>query len=60
MMLQSGGVKIWRPRQVYVGSGKRDYVPVEKRESVKGLKQEPTPVMHSGLALSFRRYFSCI
>ena len=26
MMLQPGGVKIWRPRQLYVGEGARDYV----------------------------------
>ncbi|KZV59874.1 peroxysomal citrate synthase [Peniophora sp. CONT] len=49
MMLQQGGVKIWRPRQVYVGAGKRDYVGVEEREATKGLKQEPTPVLHSGM-----------
>lgn len=48
MMLQQGGVKIWRPRQVYVGAGKRDYVGVEEREVTKGLKKEPTPVLHSG------------
>ncbi|KIM73264.1 hypothetical protein PILCRDRAFT_829278 [Piloderma croceum F 1598] len=54
-MLQPGGVKIWRPRQVkwlsvhvvvsffvtratqiYVGEGKRDYVPVDKRIAVNG------------------------
>ena len=66
MMLQEGGVKIWRPRQVrpcgvvsrgkranvvcqvYVGSGNRDYVPIEKRPVVRGLKVEPLPVPHSG------------
>ncbi|EIM90879.1 peroxysomal citrate synthase [Stereum hirsutum FP-91666 SS1] len=49
MMLQSGGVKIWRPRQVYVGAGKRDFVPIEERKPVEGPKQAPTPVMHSGI-----------
>ncbi|EPT01432.1 hypothetical protein FOMPIDRAFT_133217 [Fomitopsis schrenkii] len=48
MMLQEGGVKIWRPRQVYVGAGKRDYVPVEKREAVEGLRQTPSAVEHGG------------
>jgi len=69
MMLQEGGVKIWRPRQVgtqasilevwmflglttlfqiYVGPGKRDYVSVDERESVEGLKKTPSPVSHSG------------
>ncbi|KAI0058161.1 peroxysomal citrate synthase [Artomyces pyxidatus] len=49
MMLQQGGVKIWRPRQIYVGPGKRDYVPVEKREPVEGIRKTPTPVVHSGM-----------
>ncbi|KAI0734321.1 peroxysomal citrate synthase [Fomitopsis betulina] len=49
MMLQEGGVKIWRPRQVYVGAGKRDYVPVEKREAVEGLRQIPSAVEHGGI-----------
>ncbi|QRV89916.1 citrate synthase [Ceratobasidium sp. AG-Ba] len=31
MMLQPGGVKIWRPRQVYVGPSKRDFVPIDER-----------------------------
>ncbi|KAI3614889.1 peroxysomal citrate synthase [Moniliophthora roreri] len=48
MMLQPGGVKIWRPRQVYVGASKRDYVPVEDRVPVEGLKKTPSPVVHSG------------
>ncbi|RPD60118.1 peroxysomal citrate synthase [Lentinus tigrinus ALCF2SS1-7] len=49
MMLQEGGVKIWRPRQVYVGAGKRDYVPVEEREKVEGAKQTPSKVEHGGI-----------
>ncbi|TFK92658.1 peroxysomal citrate synthase [Polyporus arcularius HHB13444] len=49
MMLQEGGVKIWRPRQVYVGAGKRDYVPVEERQPVEGAKQTPSKVEHGGI-----------
>jgi len=48
MMLQEGGVKIWRPRQVYVGATRRDYVPVEERVAVEGLKQTPSVVEHGG------------
>ncbi|KAL7267351.1 hypothetical protein RUND412_010069 [Rhizina undulata] len=29
--LDSGNAKIWRPRQVYVGEKKRDYVPMDER-----------------------------
>ena len=36
--------------QVYVGPGKRDYVPIGERQAVKGLKVEPLPVPHSGRA----------
>ena len=46
MMLQAGGVKIWRPRQIYLGAGKRDYVPIEKRASDS--PQEPSKVWHTG------------
>ncbi|PPQ65277.1 hypothetical protein CVT26_000237 [Gymnopilus dilepis] len=49
MMLQEGGVKIWRPRQIYVGAGKRDYVPIDKREEVVGPKKTPSPIVHSGI-----------
>ncbi|KAH9940957.1 peroxysomal citrate synthase [Amylocystis lapponica] len=49
MMLQEGGVKIWRPRQVYAGEGRRDYVRVEKRVAVEGLKQTPSSVEHGGI-----------
>jgi len=49
MMLQDGGVKIWRPRQIYVGPGKRDYVPVDERVAVEGPRKTPTPVLHSGI-----------
>ncbi|KAI0367804.1 peroxysomal citrate synthase [Pilatotrama ljubarskyi] len=49
MILQEGGVKIWRPRQVYVGPSKRDYVPVEERSPVEGVKQTPSRVEHGGI-----------
>jgi len=50
MMLQEGGVKIWRPRQIYVGSGKREYVPIGERSVIRELKSEPLPVPHSGMS----------
>ncbi|KAF8245164.1 hypothetical protein K440DRAFT_651827 [Wilcoxina mikolae CBS 423.85] len=31
-LLDHGNGKIWRPRQVYVGEGLRDYVPMEQRK----------------------------
>lgn len=49
MMLQEG-VKIWRPRQIYVGAPKRDYVPVEARVAVRGAKKEPSEIAHSGIS----------
>lgn len=47
-MLQKGGVKIWRPRQVYVGEGERVYEGIEGREEKgKGVKgAEPAKVAH--------------
>ncbi|KAL5525964.1 hypothetical protein ACEPAG_7302 [Sanghuangporus baumii] len=48
MMLQPDGVKIWRPRQIYVGPTRRDYVPMEDRIAVNGPKNTPTPVKHTG------------
>ncbi|KAF8896454.1 peroxysomal citrate synthase [Infundibulicybe gibba] len=48
MMMQEGGVKIWRPRQIYVGAAKRDYVPIDERVPVEGPKKTPSPVVHSG------------
>ncbi|GAA5880503.1 hypothetical protein JCM8547_008346 [Rhodosporidiobolus lusitaniae] len=48
MQLNKAGVKIWRPRQVYVGEARREFVPIEKR--VKGKKVEkggePSKVSH--------------
>ncbi|GLB40310.1 putative citrate synthase [Lyophyllum shimeji] len=49
MMLQEGGVKIWRPRQIYVGETKRDYVPINERVPVEGPRVTPSMVMHSGI-----------
>jgi len=49
MMLQSGGVKIWRPRQLYVGEPEREYVEIDTRNdatTAKGLGSEPTQVKH--------------
>ncbi|KAM0792891.1 hypothetical protein ACM66B_002653 [Microbotryomycetes sp. NB124-2] len=50
MMLQRSGVKIWRPRQLYDGEGRRDYVPMEQRTEEmirpKEMGGEPTRVPH--------------
>ena len=37
-MLDHGNGKIWRPRQLYVGEGPRDYVPLEARPEMTVLK----------------------
>ncbi|KAF9524856.1 peroxysomal citrate synthase [Crepidotus variabilis] len=50
MMLQDGGVKIWRPRQIYVGPTKRDYVPVDERVKIDDLKRTPSAIDHSGIS----------
>jgi len=49
MMLQDGGVKIWRPRQIYVGAGKRDYVSIHDRVAVEGPRKTPSSIAHSGI-----------
>jgi len=49
MMMQEGGVKIWRPRQVYIGPSKRDYVPIDSREPSDSRRVVPTVVEHSGI-----------
>lgn len=49
MMMQEGGVKIWRPRQVYVGPSKRDYVPIDSRETSESPRTLATAVEHSGI-----------
>lgn len=46
MQHQQGGVKIWRPRQVYVGEGKRDYVEMAKRLEAASAAEEPSKVQH--------------
>ncbi|CED84321.1 peroxysomal citrate synthase [Phaffia rhodozyma] len=38
MMLAQGGLKIWRPRQIYVGPTLRDYVRLEDRAEESGQK----------------------
>ena len=35
--LDDPGVKIWRPRQIYTGYSRRDYVPIEHRKPSDGL-----------------------
>jgi len=49
-MLQKGGVKIWRPRQLYIGEGEREYVESEKRQEAKNKSvfDEPVQVSHGG------------
>lgn len=45
--LDASGAKIWRPRQIYVGEDKRDYVSMDNREekeivdSKDGVKELP-------------------
>jgi citrate synthase len=34
--------------QIYVGAGKRDYVPVDGRTAVESHKQMPSAISHSG------------
>jgi len=47
MMMQKGGVKILRPRQLYVGEGKRDYVEIDARDAAStSAGSEPTEVPH--------------
>ena len=48
MMLSPEGVKIWRPKQIYVGPSERPYVAVDEREVIQGLGKEPTATVHSG------------
>lgn len=45
-MLAKEGVKIWRPRQLYVGEGKREYVEMEGRKRKEGGEKggEPSQV----------------
>lgn len=49
-MLQPGGVKIWRPRQIYLGAGERNYVAAEDRKTSQGasISDSPVAVEHGG------------
>ncbi|KJZ73916.1 Citrate synthase [Hirsutella minnesotensis 3608] len=49
-MLQPSGVKIWRPRQLYLGEGQRDYVDLEGRQQKPGagVFDAPSQVNHGG------------
>lgn len=54
-MLSPSGVKIWRPRQIYVGSSTREYVPLEERTGTVqvGIGMEPSVIEHSGYVCSW-------
>jgi citrate synthase len=39
-LLDHGNGKIWRPRQIYVGQGLRDYVPIELRKEMSVLNHK--------------------
>lgn len=45
-LMLTGNVKIWRPRQIYLGEGERPYVPIEERSDkpVAHPSQEPSKV----------------
>ncbi|KAI8952800.1 citrate synthase-like protein [Xylaria longipes] len=50
MMLNQSGVKIWRPRQLYIGEGEREYVDARNRK-VKAnatVFDAPSPALHGG------------
>jgi len=49
MMLNPTGVKIWRPRQLYVGAGVRDYVAMDERKdkNPEDPKAHPSTVGHA-------------
>jgi len=52
MMLSPDGVKIWRPRQIYIGPKERDYTSIEERNEASRAPKKPTDaptaVFHSG------------
>ncbi|ORY67150.1 citrate synthase-like protein [Pseudomassariella vexata] len=50
MMLNPAGVKIWRPRQLYLGEGERDYVETaDRKENPKAsVFDAPVQVSHGG------------
>jgi citrate synthase len=49
-MLTPSGVKIWRPRQLYLGHGEREYVEVGKRKEKPdaAISDAPVEVQHGG------------
>ncbi|KAF1968361.1 peroxysomal citrate synthase [Bimuria novae-zelandiae CBS 107.79] len=49
-MLTPSGVKIWRPRQLYMGSGERDYIEAKDRQVKKDstIFDAPVAVSHGG------------
>ncbi|KAG8747356.1 hypothetical protein FRC10_001535 [Ceratobasidium sp. 414] len=53
MMLQPGGVKIWRPRQVYMGPGKRDFVPMDERPVESDEDVDAKKVPSASLLMAF-------
>ncbi|CAJ2506668.1 Uu.00g078540.m01.CDS01 [Anthostomella pinea] len=49
MMLNPSGVKIWRPRQLYLGEGEREYVEADKRKEKANATPFDAPVeVHHG------------
>ncbi|KAI1273620.1 citrate synthase-like protein [Xylaria sp. FL0933] len=48
MMLNPSGVKIWRPRQLYLGESERDYVDAaERKEKANAtIFDAPSPILH--------------
>jgi citrate synthase len=50
MMLNQSGVKIWRPRQLYIGEGERNYVEWGGRKGKDGATvfDAPVKVLHGG------------
>ncbi|KAI0200807.1 citrate synthase-like protein [Astrocystis sublimbata] len=50
MMLSASGVKIWRPRQLYVGEGERDYVETGDRQEKANANvfDAPSKIRHGG------------
>ncbi|KAI1333566.1 citrate synthase-like protein [Xylariaceae sp. FL0016] len=44
MMLNPSGVKIWRPRQLYLGEGEREYVEAEERQEKQNATAFDAPV----------------
>lgn len=49
-MLQPGGVKIWRPRQIYLGASERDYIGFDERvkDVAATVFDAPVAVEHGG------------